>query len=286
MQEGAASREAAREASRPRPAATVILLRPSGGGLEVLLLRRHRRSSFAADAWVFPGGVVDAADATLPAANWRGIDPEALAARFRADAELVLGLHVAAVRETFEEAGVLLAHDADGRLADPTTAAARGMREVLADRGDPAGGDEFRDWVSARELVLDLGALTYWSHWITPEIESKRFDTRFFVAAVPAAQQAAHDTVEVTDHRWLAPEEGVAGAERGELLMLLPTVHSLAELAEITPATPEAVVGYGAARLHVPTVLPHVERGDDGSLHLLHPGDPGYPYERYAEYLQ
>lgn len=156
-----------------RMAATVILVRDGEDGSEVCLLRRHRRSGFAADAWVFPGGVVDDADRRLERRLWDGIEPHRLTQRFGLSADLVLGLHVAAVRETWEEAGVLLAR---GRAGHPDGAPG------------PAARTDLRRWLHDRGLVLDLGALEYWSRWVTPRAEPRRYDACFFLAAAPPGQ--------------------------------------------------------------------------------------------------
>jgi 8-oxo-dGTP pyrophosphatase MutT (NUDIX family) len=181
------------EPAAARDAATVVTVRDqsAGGPPELLLLRRHGRSGFAAAAWVFPGGVVDPADRSLDPSCWDGLDLEAAARVVGREPELTLGLFVAAVRETFEEAGLLLARRADGRpvdLRDPGVAA---MREALAARpprrgagAEPAAPD-FNSWVASSTLVLDLGALMPLSRWITPAQEPRRYDTIFFLACAP-----------------------------------------------------------------------------------------------------
>lgn len=268
-----------------RHAATVVVLRPGASGAEVLMVRRHGRSGFAADAWVFPGGVVDQPDRSLPEACWRGIDPEALAPRFRATPDLVLGLHVAAVRETFEEAGLLLATTAAGEpidLLDPEVVA---LRRAIAARDDPADAAVFRAWLERRGLVLDLGALEYWSHWITPRFEPKRFDTRFFLARAPHGQIAEHDRVEITDQVWITPRAALEAAEDKRMLLIYPTINNLEQMVEAGGPDPDDLVAAAAAREHVPTVLPHFEELPDGGWKVVHPGDPGFPDEDYREEL-
>jgi 8-oxo-dGTP pyrophosphatase MutT (NUDIX family) len=263
-----------------RDAATVIVLRDRGGGAEALMLRRHGKSGFAADAWVFPGGTIDAADTALAPERWRGIDPAALAPRFGRPPDVVLGAHVAAVRETFEEAGLLLAVRSDGAAVDLRTDGVRAMRAALVDRS--AGGAEFAAWLESEALVLDLGRLTYWARWITPRIEQRRYDTSFFLARAPEGQVAAHDQVETTGQRWLTASAALAAHAAGELNMIHPTIRTLEEMAPL--AGVDALIEHATARADVAPILPHFERTDDG-WRVLHPGDPGYPYEDYRDEL-
>ena len=269
-----------------RDAATVIVLREGERGPEALLLRRHARSGFAADAWVFPGGVLDAQDAVLPAAHWRGLEPEAQAPAFNATPERVLALHVAAVRETFEESGLLLASHRDGSPVDVAAAEVAAMRTRLADRDDPAGAAEFNAWLAERDLVLELGRLAYWARWITPVWEHRRYDTRFFLARAPEGQVAAFDDVEVTGQHWLPPREAVDKAHSGELFLIYPTIKNLEDVAAACGEAGSIDDAFGcAARRDIVTVLPHFERSPDGAVSVTHPGQPGYPTERYAAEL-
>lgn len=263
----------------PRDAATVMVVRPgSGDGVEVLLLRRHARSGFAADAWVFPGGAVDPADAALPRQRWSGIEPAALAGRFDADPVLVLALHVAAVRETFEEAGVLFATTTDGRPVDLSAEGVAQARAALGDRSDPL---DFGGWLADEGIVLDLGALELWGRWITPTSEPMRYDTAFFVARAPAGQVAEHDRTETTGHGWLSPREALDRAADGNLRLMYPTATTLREMAGLS--SPDALRHHAATRPAVRAVLPHVETGADGHPRILHPDDPGFPASRYRD---
>jgi len=270
-----------------RDAATVIVLRDGPHGVESLLLQRHGRSGFAADAWVFPGGVVDAPDAALPPPRWTGIDPVARAARFQATPERTLALHVAAVRETFEESGLLLASRPDGSAVDIEAASVAAMRRRLADRDDPAGAAEFNAWLAEEDLVLELGRLEYWARWITPVWEKRRYDTRFFLARAPEGQVAAFDDVETTGQHWIRARDALAAAERRELHMIYPTIKNLEALAEACGDVGgiDAAFACAAAMERIGTVLPHFEPTDDGGFRVLHPDDPDYPTERYAAEL-
>ncbi|HEX5727162.1 MAG TPA: hypothetical protein VFX98_16915 [Longimicrobiaceae bacterium] len=247
----------------PRPAATVVLLREAPGGLEALLLRRHRRAGFAADAWVFPGGVVDAADAD-PALHDRldGPSPGEWAERLGIGAEEALGYVSAAIREAFEETGILLAHP-DGVAERPADEEAQletarrallngvvGLREVAVNQGLRLAGD----------------ALLYLAHWITPEPEPRRYDTRFFAACVPADAPVLHHEAELTDAAWLPPAEAVARFRAGAMKLLPPTVHTLARLAAFASWDE---VRRALAEAPVPVILPTLRRHPDGIAIVL-----------------
>ncbi len=259
----------------PWPAATVILGRDGAHGLEVFMVRRHGRSGFAASAWVFPGGTIDDADAGLDAAQWRGIDPDALAERFRLPAAEVLGAHVAAARELFEEAGVLLAAHRDGRVPDLGAPELVRARARLAARGSTA--QEFADFLAEHDLVLDLGALDYWSRWVTPQAEPRRYDTCFFLAAFPEGQMPAHDAVETVESAWVRP--AAALADTG-FPVIFPTERTLQDLAGL--ASLEAAQRAARARPDVRSVMPHITVDAEGRYTgILHPDDPGYPHDLY-----
>ncbi|WP_370326385.1 NUDIX domain-containing protein [Euzebya sp.] len=264
------------EGPSPRPAATIVLMREADTPpFEVLLLRRHARSGFAASAWVFPGGVVDAADADLDDALWSGIDPEVLAGRFDLPAADVLALHVAAVRETFEEAGVLLAHRRDGEPVDVTAAPFVEVRRTLNDRTVDES-DRAVDWpafLREQDLVLDLGAVTYLSRWITPVQEPRRYDTSFFVARMPAGVTAAADNVEMTESRWLTPRQAL---DDDGTQVIFPTEKTLELLAGFE--SPDAVVAHATAQEVVDVIQPHILVRDDGSYEaIVLPDDPRHP---------
>ena len=224
-----------------QPAATVMLVRdagkggrPGGRGLEVLMLRRHPESVFAADAWVFPGGRVDAGD--------RSGAPIAIGPS-DAEASATLGLPsgglaywVAAARECFEEAGILLArHPDSGAWLEACTelAAARLARHR---RDVHAGITTLGAVLEAEGLVLDLSGVHYVSHWITPPGHgtARRFDTRFFVADVPPDQVASHDAAETVESIWTTPSEALARGAAGEIRLLIPTIANLEALARFS----------------------------------------------------
>lgn len=262
----------------PTPSATVMLLRDGAeGDLEVLLLERVLRSDFAGGAFVFPGGKVDVQDAQLPRARWRGPDPvvdaEALGLDEPGDA---VGYRAAAVRETFEEAGVLLASRAGG---SPLTAEDLGSPSFVAARSaliDHGPVEAFHDWLAAEDLVLELGALGFWSWWVTPEGQHRRYDTRFFVATVPTLQRevAVHDTVETASTRWMTPTAALTAAASDEVTIIFPTRWNLRQL-EAHGSAEDAVAAALGGQVDTARTLPTVEVVDGVPL-VQHPrgGDP------------
>lgn len=261
-----------------RDSATVMLLRPvRGGPPELLLLRRHARSGFAASAWVFPGGVVDAADRTLDPAHWEGVDLAAMAPVVGQEPEGTLGLYVAAVRETFEEAGLLLARKADGGAVDLTDPQVVALRDALAARSARPG--DFAGWLVSSGIVLDLGLLTPFSRWRTPAQEPKRYDTIFFLARAPQGQVAGADLVETTESRWVPAAQALAA---DDLPLIYPTIRTLEELASFDST--EALLTAAAGRRELRPVQPHIEVDGEGRyVRILHPDEPDYPHHLYTD---
>jgi 8-oxo-dGTP pyrophosphatase MutT (NUDIX family) len=249
--------------AQPRPAATVIVLRPaSPHPFEVLMVRRNDQVAFMAGAYVFPGGRVDATDDASPAAACDGLE------RLGRCADLVPAdearFRVAAIRELLEEAGVLLARR-DGRLVDHVEAAA--LRQSI----DPKA--PFAAQLAARGLVIALDLVMPFAHWVTPEIEIRRFDTRFLLARMPEGQDASHDAGETTALEWLAPLEAIARAERHELLLPPPTWLTLARLARLDSI--DAAWAW-ASTTAIVRVMPGFFRDDRGTIFTL-PGAPDFP---------
>ena len=215
-------------------AASVLLVRDQRrevGPLHVLMLERHLQADFAGGALVFPGGKVDPMDGGLDAARWTGDNPARWRDRLGTDAaEAAKGLLVAAVRETFEEVGVLLAQREDGAPVtddDLRSTSFVAARRQLADR---AQHWDWRRWLEDEELVLDLRALRLWSWWVTPHGQHRRFDTRFFLARLPAGQTASPDQVESTSVRWTTPADALAAHDRGDAVVIFPTRRNLQAL--------------------------------------------------------
>lgn len=226
-----------------RDAATVVLLRP---GPEVYLLRRKATMAFAAGAYVFPGGSVDARD-TDQAVAWAGPSPAEWGEVLNAGERLARGLVCAAVRETFEESGVLLAGPGpDSVVADTTGDDWEADRLALIDHS--LG---FADFLARRGLVLRSDLLKAWAHWITPEIEQRRFDTRFFVAVLPEGQRTRDVGGEADRVVWQRPGRALELAGEGEIFLMPPTHHTLTELAAY-----DGLAGVLAAPRKIVTILP------------------------------
>lgn len=236
-----------------RPAATIVLARESRRGPEVLLLRRPGRSSFAANAWVFPGGAVDRDDSAATVAE-RLLGPPAhwWAERLRTEAAHALGFVAAALREAWEETGIL--------LADPLP-----PRERLSvSRAELLGGAvSLADIVRSHDLRLDAREVVYLAHWITPEQESRRYDTRFFLAHVSQAAECDLVGEELCEARWVAPAEAVEAYHAAKMRLLPPTVHTLQRLSAYG-SVPEMT----AALRHgpVPAILPRMTASAEGVL--------------------
>ncbi|MET9493509.1 NUDIX hydrolase [Streptomyces sp. NPDC006552] len=209
----------------PRRAATVMLLRDAGG-VEVHMLRRRTSMAFAAGAYAYPGGGVDPRDDDRQV-RWAGPTREEWAARLDvADGRAAQAIVCAAVRETFEEAGVLLAGPTPDTVVDDTTG-----EDWVADRQALIARElSFAAFLDRRGLVLRSDLLGAWARWITPEFEPRRYDTWFFVAALPAGQRTSDDSSEADRTVWIRPHRAAAAYDRGELSMMPPTVATLRAL--------------------------------------------------------
>jgi len=235
----------------PRDASTVVLLREHAGAPQVYLLRRHLRMAFAAGMYAFPGGAVDPRDVDRAVA-WAGPPPSAWAERLECDDVKARALVCAAGRETFEESGVLLAGaTATSLVSDTTGHDWERDREALVDRSL-----SFADFLQRRRLVLRTDLLKAWAHWITPEFEPRRYDTRFFLAAMPAGQRTRDVSGEADKVTWILPADAVAGVDEGTMAMLPPTYITVAELAQFTSV--QQALGAADGRTIRP-VLPGVE---------------------------
>lgn len=249
----------------PRPAATVLLVRddpnppPGRAPLQVFLQRRVAGMAFAGGMTVFPGGGVDAAD-RAERAEWSGPDRNWWAERLGCDADLAGSLVQAAVRETFEECGVLLAGPQlpPGIAADRADLLARRrtLGQVLADAG----------------LVLRADLLHAWARWITPPASPKRYDTAFFVARVPEGQAADAHTSEAVEAAWWHPAEALEHWQRGDMKLMAPTFRTLEEIGEHPDAA--AVLAAADERV-VRAVMPRVRRDGEKVVVVL-PDDPDF----------
>lgn len=256
----------------PRPASTVVLVRSATDGFEVFLVRRHDNVAFMGGAHVFPGGRVDAAD-HVPDPDTACDDVEQARRRMpgRSGGDAI-AFHVAAVRELFEEAGVLLARDARGRIV--TIDAAADTQFAVYRREMTHGRLTLPEVLSRERLRIALDRLALFAHWVTPEVETRRFDTHFFLAIAPDVQQAAHDDHETTQGVWVRPLDALARCLRGEIALPPPTWTTLRALSRLPSV--EAAWRWAAAQPIVRIQPCFVER-DDGTRIVMLPGDPLCP---------
>ena len=262
----------------PIPAATVTLVRDSVAGLEVLMMQRNLKSGFVPGAYVFPGGALDDEDSS-PATH-------ALCAGVSdAQASSALGIErgglaywAAAIRESFEEAGLLIAYDAGQRIValdEPDTVERfRQHRHALN-----AGTRSLIDILRQEGLTLATDQLVYFSHWITPVSAPRRYDTRFFVAAAPPAQAPLHDNQETISHVWVRPAAALDRHQQNDFKMRLPTVRTLEEFAAYFSV--DALMQAMRAKRNIPAILPRISK--EGAR--LMPGELGYE-EMVARELQ
>jgi 8-oxo-dGTP pyrophosphatase MutT (NUDIX family) len=266
-----------------RDAATVMLVRDAidddgEPAIEVCMLRRNLASQFVAGIYVFPGGAVDPED--------YGDDIEALCpGRSDAEASAKLGIGsgglafwVAALRECFEEAGVLVAYRPvdDGNDKErplDTTDPASLARFVTYRDALNAGTTRLLDVCRSEGLALDVGSVHYVSHWITPELAPRRYDTRFFITAAPSGQVARHDDGETIASLWIRPREALRRFEAGEIELLPPTIENLRTIGRFQ-STDEAMA-WAEQVTDVTAMLPIV-LVEDGQVLILRPGDEGY----------
>jgi 8-oxo-dGTP pyrophosphatase MutT (NUDIX family) len=261
-----------------RPASTVALVRPSAEGLEVFLVRRHDNVAFMGGAHVFPGGRVDASDylGDYPGI-WNGDADPRMRDRTTADA---VAFHVAAVRELFEEAGILLARPALDLSKDDTRAAIVAINGGATDRFNAYrealldGSLTLRDMMERERLRIAVDALVLFAHWVTPVVETRRFDTYFFLAIAPDSQAAAHDDRETTHGVWIRPADALERCLRGELALPPPTWTTLRALSRA--GTVEDAWRWAKAQ-RVVCVQPCFYEDADGTRLVMLPGDPMCP---------
>ncbi len=257
-----------------RPAATVMVVEDvataRGDELRVLMLRRTSQAVFGGDMWVYPGGRVDDQDEAIAAGHVVGLDA-AEANRRLGVSHGGLAYWVAALRECFEEAGILLARRAsDGEAIDVSSP--QTVARLERHRADLNGGTRtFADIIAEESVVLDAARIHYIGHWITPVGPPRRFDTRFFLAAAPAGQVAAHDDNEIVHHEWVAPALAVQRWQADQMAMMSPTARMLMCLLPFARAA-DAV---SAAALDLEPHQIRVQR--EGEIYrILLPGEPGW----------
>lgn len=234
----------------PRDAATVVVVRDGADGIEAYLLRRQPTMEFAPGMYVFPGGGVDEADrnAEVP---WAGPPPSVWAERFNCSEDIARGLVCAAVRETFEESGVLLAGpDADSVVADTSGPEFQAARLALEARELTFGA-----YLADTGLVLRADLLGAWSHWITPIFEPRRFDTRFFVAVLPEGQSVGELARESDRALWAPLSKVLEAVESGASGMLPPTFFTCKEIAGLAAAEVLTAAGQRTIRAIEPKLV-------------------------------
>jgi 8-oxo-dGTP pyrophosphatase MutT (NUDIX family) len=245
------------------PASTVVLLR-SASPFEVFLVRRSDSIAFMGGAHVFPGGRVDAADEIAEVDGIAEGRERAIARMPDVPDRVAIAQYVAALRELFEEAGVLLARPLTEVSIDRLKAE---RRELLA------GRITFPQIIHRENLRLALDELAYFAHWVTPEIETRRFDTRFFIARAPDGQTPIHDEGETSHSEWVEPAAAIERCQAGLISLPPPTWTTLGMLARFDSI--DAIFEW-ALQKPIPRVQPRFEKRGDRTL-LFYPGDPLYP---------
>jgi 8-oxo-dGTP pyrophosphatase MutT (NUDIX family) len=247
----------------PKRAATVMLLKDTAAGPAVHMLRRRASMAFAGGAYAYPGGGVDPRDDEHHI-RWAGPTRAWWARRLGVDEASAQAIVCAAVRETYEEAGVLLAGESDDSVVGDTTG-----EDWEADRAAVAAREvSFAEFLDHRGLVLRSDLLGAWTRWITPEFESRRYDTWFFVAALPHGQRTRNASTEADRTVWIRPEEAADGYDKGELMMLPPTIATLRQLTSYAGAD-EALAAAPARDM---TAVLAQARLEDGRIVLTWPG--------------
>ena len=253
----------------PAPAATIILTRQHAGELQVYLLKRSVQSKFMAGNFVFPGGRLDRADWNFDVwKNHVDLEPAAISRRLGGglgDAE-ALAYAVAAIRETLEEAGVFLAcrnghHEQDVKRACELRMSADLQQEW------------FQKLVVSEDWALTLKALSRWSHWITPKLMKRRFDTRFFIAAMPSGQACRPDNRETTRGVWISPEKGLVGNLDGDIPLSPPTLVTLQQL--LPYRSQDALEAEADTRSWGDSIYPRLVPLEKGAV-IVEPWDPMY----------
>jgi 8-oxo-dGTP pyrophosphatase MutT (NUDIX family) len=263
-------------AVQPLPAATVTLVRDTPGGVEVLMLQRNHQSGFMPGMFLFPGGALDPEDGSRSVlARCPGLDDEA-ACNALGVGSGALAYWAAAIRESFEEAAVLLAYDSEGALVNPR-APGRARRFEDYRRRLNAGEPVLAAMLEQEDLTLAVDRLTYFSHWITPVGAPRRYDTRFFVAVAPHDQEALPDNVEAIHHVWVKPAAAVDRYRSGEYKMRTPTIRTLERFADFSTA--DSLIAGLRGQQAIPAMLPRISRSGERLL----PGDPGYDEIAAAE---
>lgn len=264
------SESATPDRTGPRAAATILLLRDAAGGPEVFMLQRTRGAVFLPGAYVFPGGAIDASDHDPRAARRVLGLTDAQASEKLGLGSGGLAYWIAAARECFEESGILIAVDKDGRAVAP------GRVQALEHWREPlnAGKRAFAELLEQEDLYVPASEIAYFSHWITAAGRPRRFNTRFFVAKAPHGQDGAHDDTETVHSFWVSPREALERHERNEIEIIFPTRTSLADLAKFTSASAALEHARGLGDIEVNAAVWALDH--EGSKRLFRRSDPQY----------
>ena len=256
--------------AEPRPAATIILLRDADAGPEVFMLQRTRGAAFLPGAYVFPGGAIDASDHDPRAAcRVTGLTDAQASAKLGLGAG-GLAYWIAAARECFEEAGILIAVQKDGALVAPARA------QALEDWREPlnAGKRTFTELLEQEDLFVPASEIVYFAHWITAAGRPRRFNTRFFLARAPQSQDGAHDQTETVHSFWISPREALERHERQEIEVIFPTRTALSDIARFTTASAAVEHARGLGDIEVNAAVWALDH--EGSKRLFRRADPAY----------
>lgn len=257
-----------------RSSATVVLVRQGAVMPEVLMVRRHAKTAFGAN-YAFPGGVVDRCDCEVHA---RCQGPSASEADRRLSVDRNgLDYYSAAIRELFEETGVLLARDVDRQWAFDDPAGRETLRDLR--RGLNDGSLMWPGMLRDHELGLASDTLEYFAHWITPVSEPKRFSTRFFVAEIPDDQEASHDGAELTDSQWMTAREVLRANKSGQMKIMFPTFTTLEAIADFSTTGDVLAWARNEGEQGVVALRPAIV-SKDGRQTVVLPDEPGYPTDR------
>ena len=254
------------------PAATVLLVRDCGDELEVLMVKRSKRPPFG-NLYVFPGGKIDESDKDLNITNFcNGLNDEQASIKLGVN-EGGLSYWVACVRECFEEVGILLAKKNNGQELDLNGADKHkfdNYRRMLLENKI-----SLFEICKKENLSLNLNNIEPFSHWITPEIEIKRFDTRFFIAYIPAKQTERHDGNELTDSVWISPKKALDRSLNGKMPMIMPTISNLQQCLEFDSGQKLLEHQSKLTNDDIPSILPKFFKNEGKWVGLL-PGDEDY----------
>ena len=251
-----------------KPAATVILMREAEeSGFEIFIVKRSSRSSFGS-LYVFPGGKLDPEDTERDLyACCEGMNDEEASARLGIEND-GLSFWIACIRECFEETGVLLTNPSDSLIKEYEKLSS--LRKQLNNKEI-----SFKDICISESLRLRTNNIVPCAHWITPAIEPKRFDTRFFLAKVNAKQLASHDGFELTESFWIKPKDALVRLKEGKMNMILPTISNIEQLAEFSSAFEAFSYFEGLGNNAIESILPKFVKQDGKWVGFL-PGEEGY----------